>query len=325
MRLVRIAALLLLAAAAHSFAQTPSIVAAGAALETLFEGGVFTEGPAAAPDGTIYFSDITGSARSKDAGHIMRYDPRTGAVSVYRSPSGMANGLIFDLEGRMIAAEGADFGGRRVSRTEMASGRSEILAALFEGRYFNSPNDVTIDAKGRIYFTDPRYVGREPIEQPAMGVYRIDPDGSLRMVAADAGKPNGIAVSPDQKTLYVASGDNGATGGLPKGLVPLPGRSAIVAYDLGEDGSLKFRAVFAQQGADGLTVDSDGNVYAAAGSKGVLVYAPDGREIAQIPTPVSTTNVELSRGGGPSYLYITGGKGLYRIRVNAKGWHPGDR
>ncbi len=327
MKPVRFAALLLTAAVLSPAGAQPSppLVAPGATLETLWNGGVFTEGPAAAPDGTIYFSDITGSARSNEAGHIMRYDPRTGAVSVYRSPSGMANGIIFDLEGRMIVAEGADFGGRRVSRTEMASGRSEVLASLFEGRHFNSPNDVTIDARGRIYVSDPRYVGREPIEQPVMGVFRIDPDRGLHLVVTDAGKPNGLAVSPDQKTLYVASGDNGATGALPKGMAPFPGRSAILAYDLAEDGSAKFRSVLAPQGADGMAVDREGNLYAAAGSKGVLVYAPDGREIAAIPTPVSTTNVEFSRGTGPSYLYVTGGKGLYRIRMEAKGYHPADR
>jgi gluconolactonase len=323
MNFVRTAVFLL--AAGSLLAQTSPIVPPGAALETLYEGGVFTEGPAAAPDGTIYFSDITGSARSKDAGHIMKYDPATGAVTFYRSPSGMANGIIFDLAGRMVVAEGADFGGRRVTRTEMTTGRSESLASLFEGRHFNSPNDVTVDANGRIYFTDPRYVGHEFIELPVMAVYRIDPDRTVTMVIADAGKPNGVAVSPDQKTLYVASGDNGATGPLPRGVTPLPGRSAILAYDLAADGSAKFRAVLAPMGADGITVDTAGNVYAAIGTPGVAVFAPDGREIARIATPVPTTNVELSRGNGPSYLYITGGKGLYRIRVNAKGWHPADR
>ncbi len=144
-------------------------------------------------------------------------------------------------------------------------------------------------------------------------------------MVTDAGKPNGLAVSPDQKTLYVASADNGATGALPKGMAPLSGRSAILAYDLADDGTAKFRSIFAPQSADGMTVDSEGNVYAAAGSKGVLVYAPDGREIAAIPTPVSTTNVEFSRGTGPSFLYITGGKGLYRMRMEVKGYHPADR
>ena len=87
----------------------------------------------------------------------------------------MSNGIKFDAQGRMIVAEGADYGGRRVTRTDMCTGRSEIIAAMYEGRRFNSPNDITIDLKGRIYFSDPRYVGHEPIEQPLMGVYRVDP------------------------------------------------------------------------------------------------------------------------------------------------------
>src|SRR5688500_7949967 len=143
-------------------------------LEKIFDGAVFTEGPAAAPDGSIYFSDITGSAKSKEAGHIMRYDPKSGTVTVFRSPSGMANGLAFDQKGRLVVAEGADHGGRRVTRTDMISGKSERLAWAWEGKLLNSPNDLTIDARGRIYFTDPRYVGPEPIEQPVQAVYRID-------------------------------------------------------------------------------------------------------------------------------------------------------
>ena len=94
----------------------------------------------------------------------------------------------------------------------MTTGKSEILAALFEGKPLNSPNDITIDLKGRIYFSDPRYVGSEPVEQPFQAVYRIDPDRSLHRIITDAGKANGVAVSPDQKTLYVVSNDNGTTG-----------------------------------------------------------------------------------------------------------------
>ena len=90
------------------------------------------------------------------------------------------------------------------------TGKSDIIAGLYEGKPFNSPNDLTIDEQGRIYFTDPRYVGHEPVEQPVMGVYRIDTDGSVHLVIADSGKPNGIAVSPDQKTLYVGSNDSGS-------------------------------------------------------------------------------------------------------------------
>ncbi|HVR43567.1 MAG TPA: SMP-30/gluconolactonase/LRE family protein [Thermoanaerobaculia bacterium] len=312
---------------ASGSAQEP-IIAPGARLETLFSGGVFTEGPAAAPDGTIYFSDITGSARSREAGHLMRYDPRTGEVIVYRSPSGMANGIAFDLEGRMIVAEGADFGGRRVTRTDMASGKSERLATHFGGRRLNSPNDVTVDARGRIWFSDPRYVGDEPIEQPVQGVYRIDPDGSLHLVVADAGKPNGLAVSPDQKTLYVASTDNGATGALPEGMSPRALPLSILAYDLGEDGSARLREVlveFGEEGfADGLTVDLAGNLYCGCGPLGVRVWSPDGRELATIPTPASATNVEFGRGADRRTLYVTAGGALHRIRLRTEGFHPAD-
>lgn len=272
-------------------------------LETVWEGGLFTEGPAAAPDGSIYFSDITASARSNEGGHIWRYDPKTGKTRIYRSPSGMANGIIFDQQGRMVVAEGADFGGRRVTRTVMGSGRSEVLARTYEGKPLNSPNDLTIDARGRIYFTDPRYVGAEPIEQPVQGVYRIDPDGSLHLIISDAGKPNGIAVSPDQRTLYVAITDDAA------------GRLQIAAYDLREDGSASFRKVAVDlkgRGyADGLAVDSAGNIYCGCGPLGARVFSPDGEELGGVATPAHATNVEIAG----SVLYITAGRGLYRVRI----------
>ena len=94
----------------------------------------------------------------------------------------------------------------------MKTGMSYIVAGLYEGRKLNSPNDVTIDLQGRLYFSDPRYLGHETIDQPVMGVYRVDPDGSITRIISDAGKPNGVCVSPDQKTLYVVSNENGATG-----------------------------------------------------------------------------------------------------------------
>src|SRR5688572_8820872 len=173
--------MLLLLNATLMFAQTaalPSgssdILRSGSKLEQLFTGGVLTEGPASAPDGTIYFSDITFTAISgMQAGHIMKFDPKTGKTSVFRSPSGMSNGIKFDAQGRMLVAEGADYGGRRVTRTDMKTGKSEIIAAMYEGRPFNAPNDITIDLKGRIYFSDPRYLGYETIDQPVMAVYRI--------------------------------------------------------------------------------------------------------------------------------------------------------
>src|SRR5207249_176281 len=208
--------------------------------------------------------------------------------------------------------EGAGFGGRRITRTDMKTGKSWIIAGLYNGRPFNSPNDLVIDARGRIYFTDPRYSGHEPVEQPVQGVYRIDPDGRVSLVAANAGKPNGVAVSPDQATLYVASIDNGS---FDENLSPetptLPGRMALLAYDLAPDG---------------IGVDRDGNIYCAIPGRdrpGIHVYSPAGTELAYIPTPETPTNVRFGRGADKQTLFITAGKSLYRINVERSGYHPG--
>jgi gluconolactonase len=311
------------------------IVPPGARLEKIFDSGVvLTEGVAVAPDGTVYFSDITFSHVATDkkgaieAGHIWRYDPKTGKTIIFRSPSGMSNGIKFDAEGNMIVAEGADFGGRRVIRTDMKTGKSYIIAALFEGRPFNSPNDIAIDEKGRIYFSDPRYLGHEPIEQPVQAVYRIDLDGSIHRVITDAGKPNGVCVSPDQKTLYVVSNDNGTTGigRLPKDAPVHKGQMALLAYSLAPDGSAKFHKVLVdyapQDGPDGLTCDAEGNLYVAVRDEtrpGIYVYSPEGKELAYIKTEIPT-NVGFGRGAESNMLYITAGKSIYRIRLNKKGY-----
>ena len=327
-----ISLLLVLAQAAGAVQGDPSIVAPGAKLERLFGDGFFTEGPAQAPDGSVYFSDITFvKASGYQAGHIWRWDPRTGTATVFRSPSGMSNGIVFDEQDRLVVAEGAGFGGRRITRTDMKTGKSWIIAGLYNGRPFNSPNDLVIDARGRIYFTDPRYSGHEPVEQPVQGVYRIDPDGRVSLVAANAGKPNGIAVSPDQATLYVASIDNGS---FDENLSPetptLPGRMALLAYDLAPDGSAKFRRTVVDfssgVGPDGIGVDRDGNIYCAIPGRdrpGIHVYSPAGTELAYIPTPETPTNVRFGRGADKQTLFITAGKSLYRIHVERSGYHPG--
>ena len=316
-------------------ANADNIVPADAHLERVFGGGaVLTEGCAAAPDGSIYFSDITFTFQTTDgkgamqAGHIWRYDPKTGQTSIFRSPSGMSNGIKFDAAGNMIVAEGADYGGRRVIRTDMRTGKSYIIAGMYDGRPFNAPNDITIDEQGRIYFSDPRYLGHEPVEQPVMAVYRIDLDGSIHRIITDAGKPNGVCVSPDQKSLYVVSNDNGATGfdRLPEGAATHKGRMALLAYDLAADGTAKFRKVLAdyypQDGPDGLVVDVEGNLYVAVRDEtrpGIYVYSPQGKELAYIETEIPT-NVGFGRGSERKTLYITAGKSLYRIRLNKAGY-----
>jgi len=326
-----------------AFAAEP-IFPTGAKPEKLFEGITLTEGVAVAPDGQVYFSDITFSHKSKNergeihAGHIWRFDPKSGKTSIYRSPSGMSNGIKFDARGDMLVCEGADFGGRRLTRTDMKTGMSYIIAAMYEGRPLNSPNDVTIDERGRLYFSDPRYLGYETLDQPVMGVYRIDTDGSIHRIITDAGKPNGVCVSPDQKTLYVVSNDNGASGFERLGQDPTKqadkvaaplrkGYMALMAYDLHADGSATFRKVIAdyapQDGPDGLICDSDGNLYVAVRAEnrpGIVVYSPDGKEVAYLATEVPT-NVGFARGEDANLLYITAGKSLYRIRTNRKGYH----
>jgi hypothetical protein len=162
------------------------ILCPGTTLETLFVDGFYTEGPAVGPDGRIYFCDITPTFLSNmAAGNIWAYNPTDGSTTLIRSPSGMASGIQFDAAGRMVIAGGADFGCRSIIRTDLKTGRSHILAGLYTGKHFNSPNDLVIDRNGRIYFTDPRYFGHEPIEQPVFGVYRIDPDGSVHLLLAD--------------------------------------------------------------------------------------------------------------------------------------------
>ena len=141
------------------------IVDPKSSLELLFDGGFFTEGPAVGPDGFVYFSDITFTeSAGMQAGHIWKYDPKTEKTHLFRSPSGMSNGIIFDLDGNMLLALGADFGGRSVIRTDMKTGKSVIFAGSYNGKSLNSPNDLVIDESGRIYFTDPRYAGQEPME-----------------------------------------------------------------------------------------------------------------------------------------------------------------
>src|SRR6478752_7357925 len=167
----------------------PPVVPDGAKLEKVWGDGAFTEGPAYGPDGRVYFSDI--------GNRILAYDHRTGRTAVYREPSGRANGLDFDPQGRLVAAEGANAGGRRRVTITEADGSVRVLADRWQGKRFNSPNDLTIDPKGRVYFTDPRYVGDEPREIATESVYRVDPDGAVTQLITDVQKPNGIALAPD--------------------------------------------------------------------------------------------------------------------------------
>lgn len=321
----------------------PSIVASDAKIERVFDGGcAVAEGIAAGPDGKMYFSDVTFTAFCKDetktfpqGGHIWQYDPETDTTSIFISPSNMSNGIEFDSMGDMVFVQGPDSGGRRVMKKSMKTGRSFILSHLFEGREYNGPNDLTIDEQGRIYFTDPKYFGYEPMTQAQHSVFRIDPDGSVTRLVSDAGKINGVLVSPDQKTLYVGAWDNGSYDFIrvPEGPGATPSyieqTQAIYAYDLAEDGSVGERRTYLAlpQGApDGFKADINGNIYVTMRhqdptKRGVYVYSPAGEQLAVIPMPETwPTNVAFGRGDASKTLYITASNSLYRIDVETDGY-----
>ncbi len=316
------------------------IVSADAKLEHLFTRSAkiqkgLTEGPAVAPDGSIYFSDIPFGT---DHGMILRFDPKTKMTTVFTDDSGKSNGLICDAEGQLLACEGSDLGGRCVSRWDLKSGKKTVIANLFQGKHFNAPNDICLDRHGRIYFTDPKYVGAEPRELEYRSVYRIEKDGTVLEITHDVGKPNGIALSPDGKTMYLADHDNG-TDRIGSDEKPKPGAMKIYAFPLGDDGKVneprKTLYDFGDQpGCDGMTIDEKGNIYLTARSPkrpGVLVLDPSGKEIAFIPTGLPNqsseaavglpSNVEFGIGSEAHVLYITIDVSLYRIPLKVKGFH----
>ena len=298
------------------------IVPDRAVLEELWNEGEFTEGVAAGPDGMVYFSDIP---RGTNAGRILKFDPRTGQTVVHCADSGKSNGLMFAPDGRLLAACGANVGLRAICEVT-PEGQMRPLVETFRGKRFNSPNDLVIARDGTVYFSDPRYVGSEPVELKHQAVYRWSPEsGLLERLESGVTKPNGVMLSPDGKTLYVAETDNGT---LNVAEPPPEGtqlRMTLNAYPLRGDGTPGSRRVlvnFGQKlGTDGMTVDSEGRIYAAVRSDdryGIRIYSTKGKELASIPTPSLPTNCCFGTGEESSTLYVTAGGGLYRMRLNAR-------
>ena len=278
------------------------------------------EGPTVDRDGNVYFTDILMQ-------RIMRLG-RDGKFSVFREKSNVANGLVIDPQGRLIAAEGsrsptaermgiATGGVPRVTRTDLKSGRMEILADTYQGKPLSGPNDVTIDGMGRVYVTD----------SDGGAVYRIDgPRKIARVLAApDIQRPNGINISPDDKTLYLVEA-NGAQGGA----------RMIRAYDLLPDGSVRNMRVlynfYPGRSADGMSIDTQGNLYAAAGLHatrgtsetldtkcGVYVISPQGKLLRFIPIPEDYITNTAFGGADMKTLYVTAGKTLYRLQNDIAG------
>jgi len=282
----------------------------------------FTEGPAVDADGSVYFSDIMNN-------RILRRGT-DGTLRVFREPSGRTNGNTFDLEGRLLHCEGAEFGpggGRRVTRSNVQTGELEVLTDRFEGVRYNSPNDICVDGRGRIYFTDPMYYDRTQMDMREEGVYRIDPDGGVTriLVQPQIGRPNGIAVTQDAKHLYVIDSDP-----------TVGGNRKVWGFDLddrGMPGNQRLVFDFAPgRGGDGMRLDIDGNLWVAAGimtprgphettavPPGIYRISPQGKLLGRVPIGEDVlTNLAF---GGPDgkTVYVTAGKTLYTFRSPTAG------
>lgn len=275
------------AAAAPALAS--ELVAPGAKVELLAGGFMFTEGPACDAEGNVYFTDIP-----NERIHKWSID---GKLTTFRENSGKANGLYFDREGNLLACEG---GNRRLTSIS-PGGKVSVLADGFQGKKLNSPNDLWVDPKGGVYFSDPRYGQEDGLEQDGFQVYYLPPNRKeLVRVIGDLVKPNGVLGAADGKTLYVADAGGGKT----------------YAYRIQPDGSLTDRKLAAPVGADGMTLDERGNLYLARNV--VHVYSPEGKAITTIEVPEPPSNVCFG-GKDRKTLFITARKGLYAIRMNVRG------
>jgi gluconolactonase len=289
------------------------IVPSNAVFEILADGHEWTEGPVWVPAlQSVLYSDIPNNA-------IYRWS-EGAATSIWLMPSGYtgeverggepgSNGLVLDSEGRLVLAQHGD---RRIARLESPLDEPEptfsTLTDRFDGKRFNSPNDVAIRSNGDVYFTDPPYGLEHGVDDPAKelavhGVYRLATDGSVTLLIEDLSRPNGIAFSPNQETLYVANSD--------------PDQPVTMAYDVEEDGSLAGARVFFDSWGDGMAVDQQGNVYVTDGRRGVLVLASDGTHLGTLVTGERTSNCTFGDDG--STLYVTSDMYLVRIRLNTKG------
>lgn len=286
----------------------PSPIPPNAVLERVFQGCAFAEGPAADAEGNVFFSDCPNN-------RILVYRPATGQTEVWHEPSLRANGMNFDRDGRLVVCcDGKDGGARAVRRYE-PDGTITVLADRYQGKLLNAPNDLCFDSAGRIYFTDPRYGYKHDLEQDCMAVYRIELDGSLTRVIADMQTPNGILITPDDRTLYVVDHN------------PEPGGArTLVAYDYDDHGVWHRRGILADfgdgYGGDGMVLDIEGNIYLTAGEgelAGVHIFAPDGAKLGFIPTGEIPGNCTF---GGPDLrtLYIAASSSLYRIELTIPGY-----
>ncbi len=295
------------------------LVPAGAKVEKLVDGHKWTEGPVwNRKEKYLLFSDIPNNA-------IIKWQEGKGE-SVFLKPAGYSgketytgrepgtNGLIYDSEGRLVACEHGD---RRVARIDVESKTQTTLADKYNGKRLNSPNDLVYKSNGDLYFTDPPYGLPKGMDDPAReldfcGVYRLSKGGKLTLLTKEITRPNGIAFSPDEKKLYVASSDKD--------------KAVWMVYNVKPDGMIANGKVFfdattwAKEGRkglpDGMKVDKDGNLF-ATGPGGLHVFSADSKHLGTFDTGVPTANCAWGDDG--STLYITANTALLRVKLNTKG------
>jgi gluconolactonase len=294
-----------------------SLIAPDTRIEKIADDLMWSEGPLwDASRKTLLFSDIPRNvimqwSDAKGVSRFLENSGYTGAAPFTGKEPG-SNGLTFDLHGRLVLCQHGD---RRVSRRE-SNGTLVPMATQFEGKKLNSPNDLVFDKQGALYFTDPPYglpgtFKDATKELPFQGVYRVAPDGKIRLLTKELEAPNGLAFSPDYKTLYVANSQKE--------------KPIWMAYPVNADGSLGAGRVFADSSKlykdgdgvpDGMKVDRKGNVF-ATGPGGVLIYTPDGTLLGRILTGVPTANVAWGEDG--STLFVTANHRVLRLRTRTQG------
>lgn len=270
------------------------IIAPGATLEKISGDFAFTEGPASDAHGNVYFTDQPND-------RIMKYSVE-GKITTFLQPCGRSNGTCFDSHGNLWTC--AD--DKNALWKIAPDGKHTVVIANYKGKLLNGPNDVWIRPDGGMYLTDPFYARdywhRGPVEQECQGVYYLAPGKSeLTLVAGDLEKPNGIIGTPDGKTLYVADIQGNKT----------------YAYNIQKDGSITNKHLFCELGSDGMTIDSEGNVYLTG--KGVIVFNKAGKQIEHIDVKEPWTANVCFGGADKHLLFITASKCVYGIKMRVHG------